>query len=83
MKGWVNQVLDFYLLYSGYNAITLFLNIQQVFKVKDVASAGFTYRLDRLKPRASKFRGPPAKVYNVLILLLDFHTYAVMTYCTF
>jgi hypothetical protein len=28
-------------------------------------SAGFTYRLDRLKPRASKFRGPPAKVYNI------------------
>jgi hypothetical protein len=28
-------------------------------------SAGFTYRLDRLKPRDSKFRGPPAKVYNI------------------
>ena len=30
-------------------------------------SAGFTYmyRLDRLKPRASKFRGPSAKVYNI------------------
>jgi hypothetical protein len=27
--------------------------------------AGFIYRLDRLKPRASKFRGPPAKVYTV------------------
>jgi hypothetical protein len=25
--------------------------------------SGFTYRLDRLKPRASKFRGPPVKVY--------------------
>ena len=25
----------------------------------------FTYRLDRLKPRASKFRGPPIKVYNI------------------
>ena len=24
------------------------------------SSARFTYRLDRLKPRASKFRGPPA-----------------------
>jgi len=22
--------------------------------------AGFTYRLDRLKPKVSKFRGPPA-----------------------
>ena len=28
-------------------------------------SAGFTYRLDRLKPRVSKFRGPPAKVYII------------------
>ena len=28
-------------------------------------SAIFTYRLDRLKPRASRFRGPPTKVYNV------------------
>jgi len=30
-----------------------------------IISAGFTYRLDRLKPRASKFRGPTAKVYNI------------------
>jgi hypothetical protein len=29
-----------------------------------LVSAGFTYRLDRLKPRASTFRGPPAKEYN-------------------
>ena len=28
-------------------------------------SARFTYRLDRLKPRASKFRRPPPKVYNI------------------
>ena len=28
-------------------------------------SVGFTYRLDKLKPRASKFRGPPAKVYDI------------------
>ena len=28
-------------------------------------SVRFTYRLNRLKPRASKFRGPPAKVYTV------------------
>jgi len=27
---------------------------------------GFTYRLDKLKPRASTFKGPPAKVYTVL-----------------
>jgi hypothetical protein len=30
-----------------------------------IFSAGFTYRLDRLRPRASQFRGPPAKVYNI------------------
>jgi hypothetical protein len=49
------------------------------------SSAGFTYRLDRLKPRASKFRGPPTKVYNIFntVIILDFHTYAVITYCTF
>jgi hypothetical protein len=29
------------------------------------SSAGFTYRLDRLKPKASKFRGPPVPVYNI------------------
>ena len=27
--------------------------------------AGCTYRLDRLKPRASQFRGPPVKVFHV------------------
>ena len=27
--------------------------------------ARFTYRLGRLKPRASKARGPSAKVYNI------------------
>jgi hypothetical protein len=48
-----------------------------------VYSVGFTYRLDRLKPRASKFRRLLAKVYNILTLLLDFHTYAVIAYCTF
>jgi hypothetical protein len=47
-------------------------------------SAGFTHRPDRLKPRVSRFRGPPAKVYNLfLTLLFDFHTYAVIAYCTF
>ena len=29
------------------------------------ASAGFTHRLNRLKPRASTFRGPPTKVYSI------------------
>jgi hypothetical protein len=28
-------------------------------------SDGFTHRLDRLKHRATKCKGPPAKVYNI------------------
>jgi hypothetical protein len=31
----------------------------------DIGSAGFTYRLDRLKPRASELKGTPAKVYDI------------------
>ena len=31
-------------------------------------SAGFTYRLDRVKPRASKFRGAP--VYNIFNIVI-------------
>jgi hypothetical protein len=33
-------------------------------------SAGFTYRLDRLKPRASIFRGPSAKVCNIFNIVI-------------
>ena len=32
----------------------------------NVCSAGFTYMLDRLKPRASTFRGPPTNVYRIV-----------------
>jgi hypothetical protein len=42
-----------------------FLNWKSSLGVKQQSltrSAGFTYGLDRLKPRASKFRGPPPKV---------------------
>ena len=53
------------------------------YELPTMNNAGFTYRFDRLKHRASKFRGPPAKVYIFLTLLLDFHTCAVITYCTF
>lgn len=35
-------------------------------------SARFTYRLDRLMPRASKSRGSPAKVYNIFDLIVDY-----------
>ena len=30
-----------------------------------IASAGFTYRLDRLKPRVCKFMGSPSKEHNI------------------
>jgi hypothetical protein len=33
-------------------------------------SAGFTYRLDRLQPMASNFRGPSAKVYIIFITVI-------------
>jgi hypothetical protein len=44
-------------------------------------SAGFTYGLDRLKPRASTFRGPPAKVnyiFNTVIGLSHLCCYNVL-----
>ena len=31
-----------------------------------MSSAGFTYRLNMLKPSSSKVRGPPGKVYSFL-----------------
>jgi hypothetical protein len=49
--------------------------------VRDRMIVGSTYSLERLKPRASKFRGPRCIIF--LTLLLDFHTYAVITYYTF
>jgi len=33
-------------------------------------TAGFTYRLDRLKPSASRFRGSPAKVCIIFITVI-------------
>jgi hypothetical protein len=36
-----------------------------------LGSAGFPYRLDRLKPRASKFMGPPSKVYNIFNTVIE------------
>ena len=36
-----------------------------------IPSAGFTYRLSRLKPRAPISRRPPAKVYNILDIVID------------
>jgi hypothetical protein len=35
-----------------------------------ITSAVFTYRLNRLKPRASTFRGPPAQVYNIFNIVI-------------
>jgi hypothetical protein len=34
-------------------------------------TAGFTYRLDRLKHRTSRFRGLPVKVYNILNTVIE------------
>ena len=51
-------------------------------KNRIVTRAWFTYRFDRLKPRAATFRGLPAKVYNILTLSLDFHTYVVIAHST-
>ena len=34
-------------------------------------SAGFTYRLDRLKPRASTCREPPAQVNNIFNIVVE------------
>ena len=40
-----------------------------------IGSAGFPYRLNRLKSRASKFRRPPAKVYNIFNTVIGlFHS---------
>ena len=41
------------------------MNNKQGGEHKIMLSAIFTYRLDRLKPRASECMGPPAKVYNI------------------
>ena len=51
------------------------------------SSAGFTYRLDRLKPRASKFKGPPVKVYNIFNTViglshLSFHKNPLVVFLT-
>jgi hypothetical protein len=42
-------------------------------------SAGFTYRLDMLKPRASKFRGAPAKLCH-LVNKVAIHIYYTHDY---
>jgi hypothetical protein len=44
-------------------------------------SAEFTYRLDRLKSRASNVRGPPAKVnniFNTVIVLSLLYSHSVL-----
>jgi hypothetical protein len=35
-----------------------------------ITSAGFTYRLNMLKPRASTFRGPAAQLYNIFNIVI-------------
>ena len=45
-----------------------------------MGSAGFTYRLDRLKPRASTFRGLRPRCMIFLTLLFEFHTYVAISW---
>jgi hypothetical protein len=40
-------------------------------------NTGFTYRFDKLKPRASKCRGPPVKVYNILNTVIGLSIYLI------
>jgi hypothetical protein len=40
-------------------------------EVLTTSSAGFTNRLDRLKSRASKFRRPPANLYNTFDTVIE------------
>ena len=60
-----------YILYFTLYYLTLTIN------------AGFTYRLDRLKPRTSKLWDLRPRCIIFLTLLFDFHTYAVIAHCTF
>jgi hypothetical protein len=39
--------------------------------MNDSISGGFTYRLDRLKHRASQLRGSPAKLYNIFDTVIE------------
>ena len=52
--------------------LDLALKIVNIFFVLDHTSAGFMYRLNRLKTRASKFRRPPTKVYNIFYTVIGF-----------
>ena len=53
-------------------------DLAYVVSAKVINSAGFTYRLNRLKPRASQFRGPPAKVYNIFIGLSQLCCHSIL-----
>jgi len=48
-----------------------------------IVSTGFTYRLNRLKPRASKFRWAPVKVYNIFNTVIGLSHLYFITYCTY
>ena len=51
--------------------------------IRRTPSAGFTYRLDRLIPRSSNFRGPPAKMYNIFNSVIGHSHLCCHNYCTF
>jgi len=54
----------FYCCSTFHSHSRVFNNEHNTYPKRSV-SARFTYRLDRLKPRASIFRGSPVKVYNI------------------
>ena len=60
-----------------------FLNLISICICLEHPSAGFTYRLGRLKPRTSNIRGPQAKLYhfcNIVIGLSHFcHNVVVLS----
>ena len=61
-RDWIRNCSDCAIFCFSFYVFVVFLLYQLSHTVLN--SAGFTYRLNRLKPSASKFKGPPSKVYN-------------------
>jgi hypothetical protein len=54
---------DWFLQQSYISKLIYFYQDVNLLFINAMSSAGFTYRLDRLKPRASKFRdSPPSRL---------------------
>jgi hypothetical protein len=65
---------DYYQSASKSDWYFFYLELRSIYRTvyMPTDSARFTYRLNRLKPRASKFRGPPAKVYIIFNIVIGF-----------